>query len=278
MTVADTDGDQGMTGLFRRLLTGFTLASGLAAGPAEAGAGFERLVVFGDSLSDTGNAGRFSNGPVWVERLAATLGVELRASGQGGTNYAVGGARMSGPNGLDSQVDAHLARPLQAGRTLAIVYGGGNDVLAALSDGGDAGAVSAAGRRTGDILRRLAGAGITDVLVPNLPDVGITPAVAGHGPAASQAARQFSRAFNDAAAEATRGISGIRVHRLDVWSLAERVRADPPAHGFANVTEPCDGKTSCDGHLFFDGVHPTTAAHERLARAAWSLLAAEPIR
>jgi cholinesterase len=31
---------------------------------------FERLVVFGDSLSETGNAGRFSNGTVWVEYLA----------------------------------------------------------------------------------------------------------------------------------------------------------------------------------------------------------------
>jgi len=39
---------------------------------------FDELVIFGDSLSDTGNAGRFSNGPVWVEGVAAGLHLLLR--------------------------------------------------------------------------------------------------------------------------------------------------------------------------------------------------------
>jgi phospholipase/lecithinase/hemolysin len=54
---------------------------------------FGHIVVFGDSLSDTGNAGRFSNGPVWVEQLAARLEVALRPAQAGGLNFAVGGAR-----------------------------------------------------------------------------------------------------------------------------------------------------------------------------------------
>jgi phospholipase/lecithinase/hemolysin len=53
---------------------------------------FEHLVVFGDSLSDTDNAGRFSNGPVWVEHLADRLGLKLSSSQTGGSNFAVGGS------------------------------------------------------------------------------------------------------------------------------------------------------------------------------------------
>jgi phospholipase/lecithinase/hemolysin len=44
---------------------------------------FDHIVVFGDSLSDAGNAGRFSNGPVWVEQLAARLEVALRPTQAG---------------------------------------------------------------------------------------------------------------------------------------------------------------------------------------------------
>jgi phospholipase/lecithinase/hemolysin len=67
-------------------------------------AGIERLYVFGDSLSDTGNVyratgrttppdppyfrGRFSNGPVWVEHLGARSGVKPERR----RNFARGGA------------------------------------------------------------------------------------------------------------------------------------------------------------------------------------------
>ena len=73
----------------RRSFTAALLLSGLAVlsvpGSVRADAPFSEIVVFGDSLSDTGNlnlasggvfagppyfSGRFSNGPVWVEVLA----------------------------------------------------------------------------------------------------------------------------------------------------------------------------------------------------------------
>lgn len=114
---------------------------------AAAEAPFERIVVFGTSLSDPGNAfavGRgtvtppdygmdpedllipdapyakgghhFSNGPTWVEQLARPLGLarSVRPAFQGSnnkaTNYAVGGARArnEGEFHLSAQVAAFL--------------------------------------------------------------------------------------------------------------------------------------------------------------------------
>src|SRR5262245_39269890 len=77
--------------------------------PAAAGH-FTRLVVLGDSLSDTGAvfavtqgaapasppyyAGRFSNGPVWPEYLGAALSIPVQ-------NFAYGGTQTSSANLFD---------------------------------------------------------------------------------------------------------------------------------------------------------------------------------
>src|SRR4051794_4802084 len=84
-----------------RLLIAALLALSFAP---TARAGFTSIVSFGDSLTDTGNVfaasggttpaapywmGRASNGPLWVEQLAARLGVAAPTpSLLGGTNYA----------------------------------------------------------------------------------------------------------------------------------------------------------------------------------------------
>src|SRR5262245_39413973 len=94
--------------LFFTLLSLCGLPTNASAQPERA---FDHIVVLGDSLSDMGNAGRFSNGPVWVERLAANLRIDLGPSRSGGTNFAIGGARLdppSNPSGLRAQADLFL--------------------------------------------------------------------------------------------------------------------------------------------------------------------------
>src|SRR5271155_453790 len=76
--------------------------------PSARASSIDAIYAFGDSLSDVGNVyalsgdtipgapyvnGQFSNGPVWVQDLAAGLGLgPLSPSQLGGTDYAYGGA------------------------------------------------------------------------------------------------------------------------------------------------------------------------------------------
>ncbi|MFL4999095.1 MAG: SGNH/GDSL hydrolase family protein [Xanthobacteraceae bacterium] len=253
------------------------LAAGSAPSLASAAA-FDQMVVFGDSLSDTGNAGRFSNGPVWVEQLASQLGLSLEPSERGGLNFAVGGARLdpsSGPDNLRAQTDLYLGSPRRAGRTLHIVFGGGNDLLAAVQAPGAERIVKAAAASLKSIMADLAKHGATDLFVPNLPDVGMTPAVHRLGQRAVAAARDLTNLFNNEVDKAVTVLASrheVRFHRLDIRAMAERARADPGAFGFKDVTTPCNVLDSCEGYLFWDDVHPTTRAHGRLADAAIELV------
>ena len=239
---------------------------------------FDHIVVFGDSLSDNGNAGRASNGPVWVEHLAGRFGLALKPSRLGGSNFAVGGARLdprSGSTSLRAQASAYLRAPRPHGRILHIVYGGGNDLLAAVGQTQAPAMVDGAVASLRSIVADLVHQGATDILVPNLPAIGITPAVQAQGRGAVEAANKLAERFNGALDQALSGFAGrngLRLHRFDVWQLAQRVRADPAAAGFVDITTPCGQHRRCEGYLFWDSVHPTTEAHQRLAEAAAQVL------
>src|SRR3954451_19578087 len=105
--------------------------------------------------------------------------------------------------------------PKPSGRMLVIVYGGGNDLLAAVGHPDGPTMVDAAVSALQGILADLIAHGVTDILVPNLPDVGITPAVQAQGSRAVAEARtlssRFDAALEGALAEAA-ARSGVRLH------------------------------------------------------------------
>lgn len=285
-----------MTRPFRIITLVISMCAGFASAPVAAEPRtFNGIVVFGDSLSDTGNAAgaRFSNGPVWVEHLASHFSLAVEPAISGGTNHAVGGARAHDPGSpynLRAQADRYLAeepdRETVAG-TLFIVYGGANDLLAAVSGQDPVVLAMNAVRMLGSIADDLASAGAATILVPNLPDLAKVPAVRQYGPTVGRIASQITAGFNQALDQTLAGVEsryGMRITRLDVHGLVERVFREPGILGTpgVNLTDPCTGAgRTCgdpDLHIFWDQVHPTAFGHARLAGAALEVLAADGSR
>lgn len=275
--------------------------------------GYSALYVVGDSLSDTGNAylalggttttapysdlvpaapydfagGRFANGPVWVEGLAAGLGTPLSPSLLGGSSFAFGGARTGPLNGapanaiptLVQQAALAAASPLPDD-ALYVVWGGGNDVRDAslFAAAGDINAavsvINDAVSNVETTIETLKAAGAQNFLVPNLPDLGLTPVAQLMGPAAAAGANLLSTSFNDALAIMLNGLSGADIQLLDTFTFVNDIFADPVSWGFANLTDPCalaNGGLGCadpDGYFFWDGIHPGAAAHALLGDLA----------
>lgn len=171
-----------------RSLRALLLASALLASPALAqtsagataqGEPVTRVVVFGDSLSDGGffltvdpriprEAGSFTTNPdpVAPEVAAAQLGLDLLpVYGRGGTNYAIGGARVTAPNGITIPIATQVTNFLNAGGTfrptdLVYIQGGGNDFFAFQAGGGrDNAILTNAANQLAATVRRIQDAG-----------------------------------------------------------------------------------------------------------------------
>ena len=290
------------------------LVVGLLAGPgAASGMSFSGLTVFGDSLSDTGNVyaatgftnppppyyfGRFSNGPVWVETLAAQMGFPAAstASFLGGNNYAFGGARTnsSAPVPGVLQQMGGLWAPSHPGAdptALYVLFGGMNDLRDARSAFQTNSAADQAGRQAAAAaaavnlingLGFLASRGAKEVLISNLWDLGLTPEAASLGLQLSSS--DVTQRFNALmpAVLAAGASFGLDMFFLDMAGLASDVRDDALNHGGAkygitNVVTPCGAFAgsigiSCDVSLFSDSLHPSSRAHQALGLAAYGLL------
>lgn len=258
-----------------------------ARGDSEA---FSGIPTFGDSLTDIGNlyrlsggypaSVRFCNGPLWVEYLAADLGMNYRPE----ENYAVGGATTGtrnwndGPGwefpGLQDEIDSFIGDGgvAEPERALFIVEAGANDFFFALKTGESPQSLIANGvNNTVVAVQRLWASGARFIMVMNLPDLGVTPFGRSSGNAASLT--QLSAAYNLALGLALDRLSqaGVPTIRLDAFGVIDRMANNPAAYGFSNITVPltmAPAGVDSTQFLFWDGVHPTTGAHKVLAAEA----------
>lgn len=231
-----------------------------------------QVFVFGDSLSDNGNAfaltsgaypnfpyfpGRVSNGLVWAEPMASDLGVVL-------TNYAVAGAQTGTGNvnaddfptlantGLLSQV-GQFASDLGAGMpdtgAIYVVFAGANNFCADCFGPGDD-PVPIIQQGVMDVLTAvgtLQAIGAQKFVVFGLPDLGVTPRAIAAGqviPGIEEQLSLLTDAWNAALFTNLAGLfptpaDQMNLVTIDIAQILRTVVQDPGAFGFTNVTEAC---------------------------------------
>lgn len=253
-------------------------------------ASFSYVAVFGDSLSDNGNlyafsggafppsppyyAGRVSNGPVAVEYMAGILGSPLLDYAFAGATTGIGNtlddgsASAVGTAGLPGVTTVYgLVRPGLPilPDALYVVWGGPNDMIAALANPPTIpGAIGTAVGNLDAIIIDLLAGGAQHILVPGMPDLGLTPRVRALGAGAQAGASATTQAFN----QALQGSLPPGVTFYDTAAFLAAIVNDPAAFGFSNATDACfTGSTICadpSKYLFWDDIHPTTAGHALL--------------
>ncbi len=246
-----------------------------------------QLYIFGDSLSDTGtiyNAtggtyppsppyfqGRYSNGPVWVEHLASKLAITLDRA----HNFAAGGATTGangsyGIPGLLTQVKSFTTAHSQADpQALYVIWAGANDYLQGATN------PTIVVRNLTQAIESLSKVGAQKILVGNLPDLGQLPST--RNTSNSRPLSAVTQAHNLSLAQSLKTLrSTVQIISLDANALYRDAETDPARFGFTNVTTGClsapDRCSQPDTFLFWDGIHPTTAAHRALGETAFSAL------
>ncbi len=256
-----------MTTAIRAALFGSAALAATSLAHAQS-AQIDGLVVFGDSLSDSGQAnststltgganpfadfgyanGQFSDGPVWSSQLAARLGVPE-------SNFAFGGARAI-DNGdfipdLAAQIDLFTAQDGAIGpNELATVWIGANDLFAGIDPGDPLGFETAIGgslQEIGTALTRLSALGAETVVLVNIPSLGVTPLLQGQAallgdPSPVVGGNQVAGIFNASLSGTVASVeaaTGLNVISIDVDGLLQSVLANPGQFGFTNTTDAC---------------------------------------
>lgn len=219
------------------------------------------------------------------------------------TNFAVGGAKAATPvrealgmvriDSVKKQVEDYLKLAKQADpNTLYAVWVGANDLIGAsentnATDIEKLTMIQNAAKAQVASIEELQKAGAKHFLVPNLPDVGLTPR-AQQDKAFADQATQAAQIYNTTLFNALNE-KGINVIPANSFALLQEAVNNPEGFGFQNVnTAACNnlGMFSSLGckesdwktpdanktYIFADDIHPTGRTHQILAQYYRSII------
>ncbi|MFB6349075.1 autotransporter domain-containing protein [Moraxella sp. ZJ142] len=289
---------------------------------------FSQTVFFGDSLTDTGRLSEqinslpplslprlligqaqpsFTTNPddPWSKILAKSYGHTATAfdGDIAHTNYAVGGARVStleNSFGIErtpvtKQIDEYFAQTNNKADPNALysVWIGANDLIAAGKMSNQAAAlalIQKSAKEQAEQIQRLQQAGANYILVPSLPDVGITPEKV-HNPKESATATTAAKLYNQTLYQ-TLNASDANVIAANTFALLQEAVQDKANFGFVNVDkaactnaslvsvslscQPKDWQKTAENanetYAFADGIHPSGRTHRILAQYYQSII------
>jgi len=236
---------------------------------------FTQFVVFGDSVSDTGNvpqtgvnganpppaytANRYTDGPdtvpstqiqgVWHEQLATDVSKPIAApSTAGGTNFAYYGAVTYGEDrtylSLQTQVNNYLGLGQASANSLYLFWGGANDITSVAPSTNVNAYTSAAANAVQNIqaqIGQLYNAGGRNFLWVNLPSFDKVPSGIRASTAVQAGLAAGSQTFNADYAAALTQLKQqyplITITRVDAFTLFNDMINNPGNYGFTNVTD-----------------------------------------
>ncbi|HAU4874539.1 TPA: SGNH/GDSL hydrolase family protein [Aeromonas hydrophila] len=221
---------------------------------------FSRIVMFGDSLSDTGKMyskmrgylpssppyyqGRFSNGPVWLEQLTQQFpGLTIANEAEGGATAVAYNKISWNPkyqviNNLDYEVTQFLQKDSFKPDDLVILWVGANDYLAyGWNTEQDAKRVRDA---ISDAANRMVLNGAKQILLFNLPDLGQNPSA--RSQKVVEAASHVSAYHNQLLLNLARQLAPtgiVKLFEIDK-QFAEMLR-EPQNFGLSDTENACYG-------------------------------------
>ncbi len=218
----------------------------LYVGSAGLALAYSSVVSLGDSLSDNGNIGRYTDGPLWVELLANHYSVPLVDIAYAGATTGYDNPAAGLPyTGLQWQVEQLPSLPADS---LITLWAGVNDELQLRSPLDAVSNINLA-------LDNLYTAGGRNFVVPNLPNIGDTPAVV-TDPLASEAATLWTAAFNTSLEDALQSFDTLHTDAnlffIDV---------------FTSFSQYPVGSPEWMALFWVDGFHPSSIGHERIYEA-----------